>query len=482
MTIDARTQQHEGPLPVRTPQAGALRAGALGVVGMAVMVVGATAPLTAMASNISLSLAFGPGPGTIGVLVLVVAVLVVFTAGYVTLSRAVVNTGAYYAYVAHGLGRTAGAATASIATIAYNAATAGMAAATGYFADLGLAAYAGIDLPWWLLAALALTLTGALGLVGVSSAARATTVICAVQFALLAAFVVAVLLRRPEGFTAAPLAPSVVFSGGIGLALVTVLLAFSGYEATAAYCEEARDARRTVARATYLALLALGGVFLAATWAVTAAVPDVQELARQDPGGLVFGLFATYLGTWTGPVLAFVVAGSFLGATVAFHNMATRYLFALGRSGLLASGLARTHPRRRTPHVAVLTQLAVSAVLVTPFAVAGIDPLTGMFPAISGINSLAVVVLMTACCASVVVAASRGRVTGSRWATRIAPVVSGLALLGAGVLIVANYEGVTGSAAVWINVLPAVLVVGAAFGAWRQRRLGAPEPDVEVAP
>ena len=480
MTLDARVQQQD--VAPGTPRAGALRAGALGVGGMVVMVVGATAPLTAMASNISLSLAFGPGPGTIGVIVLVVAVLTVFTAGYVTLSRAVVNTGAYYAYVAHGLGRTAGAATASIATIAYNVATAGMAAATGYFTDLALGAYAGIDLPWWLYTAVALGLTGLLSVVGVSFAARATTVICAVQFALLAAFVVAVLVRRPEGFTAAPLSPGVVFGGGIGLALVTVLLAFSGYEATAAYCEEARDARRTVARATYLALLLLGGVFVAATWAVTAAVPDVQVLAQRDPGSLVFGLFATYLGAWTGPLLGFVVAASFLGATVAFHNMATRYMFALGRSGLLPSGLARTHPRLRTPHVGVVTQLVVSAVLVTPFAVAGIDPLVGLFPAIAGINALAVVVLMTSCCASVVVAGVRGRVTGSRWATRIAPVLAGSALLGAGVLIVGNYAEVTGSTAAWVNVLPAVLVVGAAYGAWAQRRIGAAALAVDDVP
>jgi amino acid transporter len=465
-------------LDPRTPQEPALRAGAIGVPGMVAMVVGATAPITALASNLSLSLAFGAGAATLVVIVGIVAVLTVFTAGYVVLSRAVVNTGAYYAYVAFGLGDRAGAATAVIATIAYNAAAAGMAAATGYFADLALTA-AGLDLPWWLYAAAAMVVTGLLGWTGVAVAARATTVISGVQFALLAALVMAVLVRGPAGPLADVAAPPELLGGGLGLSIVFVLLSFSGYEAAAAYCEEARDARRTVAVATYVALLLLGTVFLVGTAAVVAAVPDVRAAAQADPGSLVFRVFATYLGPWTGPVLGVVVAASFLGATVAFHSMATRYVFALGRAGLLPAALARTHPRRATPHVGVVTQVVTSAVVVAPFAVGGADPFVGLFPAISGVTSLAVIVLMSACCASVVRAAARGRVTGSAWATRVAPVVAGAALLTCGLLIVANYGDVTGSSSPWINVLPLLLAVGAGYGAYAQRRRAALDVRVD---
>jgi hypothetical protein len=77
---------------------------------------------------------------------------------------------------------------------------------------------------------------------------------------------------------------------------------------------------------------------------------------------------------------------------------------------------------------------------------------------------------MTACCASVVRAAALGLVTGSAWATRIAPVLAGAALLACGGLIVVNYPDVTGTSSPWINVLPLVLAVGAAYGALAQRR------------
>ncbi|TWF81761.1 amino acid permease-like protein [Pseudonocardia hierapolitana] len=356
MTLDPRKQQEPAPR--------ALRAGAIGVPGMVAMVVGATAPITALASNLSLSLAFGAEPATLFVIV---------------------------------------------------------------------------------------------GIVGV-------------QFALLASLVVAVLVRGPAGPVIDATAPAALLGGRLGLSVVFVLLSFSGYEAAAAYCEEARDARRTVAVATYLALLLLGVVFLVATAAVVAAVPDVRATAQADPGSLVFGVFATYLGAWTGPVLGFVVAASFLGATVAFHSMATRYMFALGRAGLLPAALARTHPTRATPHVGVAVQVVIGALLVVPFAIVGADPFVGLFPAISGVTSLAVIVLMTACCASVVRAAALGLVTGSAWATRIAPVLAGAALLACGGLIVANYPDVTGTSSPWINVLPLILAMGAAYGALAQRR------------
>ena len=66
---------------------------------MVFMVIACTAPLTAMASNVSLSLVAGAGVGTLGWLVAVGVLLAVFTSGYVALGRKVVSAGAYHAYV-----------------------------------------------------------------------------------------------------------------------------------------------------------------------------------------------------------------------------------------------------------------------------------------------------------------------------------------------------------------------------------------------
>jgi amino acid transporter len=54
---------------------------------------------------------------------------------------------------------------------------------------------------------------------------------------------------------------------------------------------------------------------------------------------------------------------------MAFHNTCARYLYSLGREGVLPAPLGRTHPTFKSPHVASTTQSVISAILVLIFAV-----------------------------------------------------------------------------------------------------------------
>jgi amino acid transporter len=447
------------------PAHGALRLGAIGVAGMVFMVIAATAPLTAMASNISLSLGIGAGVGTLGWLVAVGALLAVFTSGYIVLSRHVVNAGAYYAYIGYGLGRTIGSASAFVAGIAYNMATAAMIAAAGYFTDATMTTYLRVDLPWYVYALVAVVIVWALGYFGVSIASRVTTAICLAQFALLAALVVAVLLQRPDGYSLTGYTPAAMLHGNYALALVFCTLSFSGYEATAIYGEECKAPVSSIRKATYLALGLLLGVFVVATWSIVAAYDDVAAAAETDPGTLIMRAADQYLGAWSGLLISICLCFSFLAAAVAFHNMAARYHFSLGRAGLLPRRLARAHPKYGSPSTATNLQILLCLVILAPFVVAGMDPLINLFPAVSGVTSLAVVYLMSGCCLSVVIASLRGAAIGSMWSTRVAPVLAGLGLLTIGVIIVANYQAVTGSESQYIAFMPAILAVGAGYGA-----------------
>lgn len=465
MSVDA---QREGSVR------GTLRRGSIGVWGMVFMVVAATAPLTAMSSNFSLSLGLGAGVGTLGWVVALGLLLLVFTAGYLALARTVVSAGAYQAYVAHGLGAPAGTAIAFIAWIAYNMACAAMIAATGFFTDLAMSTYAGVDLPWWMYAALALGVVGLLGWFGVDMASRVTTVICVLQFGLLLALAIAVLVQRPGGFGVAAqgFSPTAMVTGGFAMTIVFVVLSFGSYEAAASYGEEAHAPGRKITIATCLSLALLVVVFLVSTWTLIAAFTDVQAEAAADPGALVITAADRYLGSFAGAVIAVVTAGSFLAASVAFHNLASRYSFALGRAGLLHAALARTHATRATPHLAVGLQIALNVAVLTPFAVAGLDPLSALFPAVSGVTSLALVTMMTACSISAVVASVRGTLAGSVFTTRVCPTVAAVALVGIGALILGHYEQVTGSASAVVACMPLLLVVGAGYGVVMSIRRG----------
>ncbi len=50
----------------------------------------------------------------------VAVILAVFAAGYVAMAQRIVNSGAFYSFISHGLGRPAGVGAALVALIAYN--------------------------------------------------------------------------------------------------------------------------------------------------------------------------------------------------------------------------------------------------------------------------------------------------------------------------------------------------------------------------
>ena len=84
-----------------------------------------------------------------------------------------------------------------------------------------------------------------------------------VETSLLMIFNVATLARSGHGGPAARgVSPSQVFSGSPGIALLFAVTCFIGFEATAIFGEEARDPRRTIPRATYLAIAFVGTLYV----------------------------------------------------------------------------------------------------------------------------------------------------------------------------------------------------------------------------
>ncbi|WP_238422015.1 APC family permease [Gordonia sp. 'Campus'] len=455
------------------PDTGHLKRNTIGAFGLTFMVVAVAAPLTAMASNLSLSLGFGVGAGTVGLLVVVALALTVFASAFVTLARYVTNAGAYYAFIGFGLGRAVGSGAAFVATTAYNMAAAGMAAATGYFLGLTIESMFDFEAPWYLYAAVVLVLTAWFGRRGVEVAKHLITVVSILQFVMLLVLAVAVAVQRPEGWSFDVFSPGAMLDGNVALTLAFCVLSFVGFEATAIYGEEARAARKSIKIATYASIALLVGVFVVATWSLVAAFDDVKAIAAEDPGALVFATADIYLGSWSGNLLSVLVTISFFAASVAFHNMAARYHFALGRAALLPSVLASVHPRWGTPTAAGAAQTGISVVVVAPFVIAGADPIVNLFPMVSGVTSISLTALMLGCCVSILVAARLGKLPRANvWAVLVAPIVSGLCLLVVLGVIIANYSDVTGSTELIVLLMPLLPIAAAVYGAVRQSRIG----------
>ncbi len=78
------------------------------------------------------------------------AVLSVFAVGFTLMSRHVRNAGAFYSYVQAGLGKVAGAGTASLALASYVVLLIALYALLGASAAAALDQYLGVDVAWWL--------------------------------------------------------------------------------------------------------------------------------------------------------------------------------------------------------------------------------------------------------------------------------------------------------------------------------------------
>jgi amino acid transporter len=442
--------------------------GSIGVAGIVFLVVAAAAPLTAIGGALPVMLAIGDGPGVPAAYLLVAVVLLVFSVGYAAMSRHVVDSGAFYSYVTAGLGRVTGTGAAGLALLTYTAVQAGIYGLAGATLDSLVVNYGGPHLAWWLWSGVLLALVAVLGYRNIEVGTRVLSLLLVLEVGIVAAVTVAVLVKGgAHGINLTSFTPDAFSSGSPGIGVMFAVASFIGFEATAIYGEEARDPKRTVPRATYLAVLLIGGFYALASWAVVLAVGtgEVQGAAAKNTSGLVFDIAARYLGGPASDVMQILLLTSLFAALLAFHNAIARYLFSLGRQGSAPALLGRTHDRHGSPHMGSFAQTASAVLVVTAFAVAGADPVLQLFTWMSGLATLGVLVLMILVGVAVVAFFARTRADTSPWRTRLAPALGTLGLCAVGWLVLDNFTTLIGGSGVLAHVFEALVVLAFAAGA-----------------
>src|SRR5262245_62969426 len=104
---------------VRVEEERGLARGSLGPAHIVFMIMAAVAPAGGAVAIIPLAIALGVGVGTPGMFVVVGLVLVLFAVGFTRMVPFVRNAGAFFSYIANGLGRPPGLAAAFVAASAY---------------------------------------------------------------------------------------------------------------------------------------------------------------------------------------------------------------------------------------------------------------------------------------------------------------------------------------------------------------------------
>jgi amino acid transporter len=467
---------------------------ALGVPDLVFFIVAASAPLTAVAGGQAATYLVTGNRAVAFMFIPLGIMLALFAVGYAAMSRYVANAGAFYSYIAQGIGKVQGVGAAFVALIAYNAMQIGIYGLFGVAFGAFMSGNLGIDLPWWLWCLVGGLIIAALGVLRVDLNARVLAVVLVLEVLVVVLFDAAVLANPgPEGLTAVGFNPAVAFGTAAGATLTFCVASFVGFESAAIYSEECRDPRRTVARATFVAVGLIAVFYALSSWLLgVAAGPGTMV----DPGAMVEAGYATggnpdpttvlfitgaeRLGAIWATVAALLFATSLFAALLSFHNAVARYIFALGREGVVPPAFARVHPTTGAPWIASLTQsvLALSVVLI--FALVGADPVLTLFTWLTNLGALGVLLLMTVASFAVVGYFRRHPEPElGRWSSTIAPGLAGVLLLVVLVLGVTNFNVlITGAIGAPIDtmtiVLPVILfgggIAGLVVGALLKRR------------
>lgn len=429
------------------------------------LVIAAAAPMAAMVGNIPLAVIFGNGAGVPAAFVIATVILLCFAIGYAAMSRRVVNTGAFYTYVARALGKPSGVAAAYVAVLAYGALTFGLAGAFGYYVSLVVESL-GVAIPWWQVALPGIAIIAVLGYRSVDLSAKVLGTLMVLEFAILIAYDLAIIAQRGiEAFPATSFSPGVVASGSLGIALMFAMFSFVGFESAALYGEETRDPERSIPRATYIAVGSIGIFYVLTSWVTigAAGAGTVQPQAAAAQGEFVFTLISQYGGAAMYDISAVLLCTSVLAGYLALHNAASRYLFALGRERVLPARLGRYHPQHFSPHVASIVVSVASVLVIGGFALAGADPFTTLVPALIGVGTLGIIALQAAASLAVV-AYFRQRDDRRLITCVIAPIIGFVGLTAVFAMALLNYPTLTGSTSIAVNSVPYALVAAAAAG------------------
>lgn len=446
----------------------------LGVLAVAFLIVAASAPLTVIAGGVTSSFAVTGVAGIpFGYIVLAV-VLAIFAIGYAAMSQFITDAGAFYSYIAQGIGRPTGVGASVLALIAYNVMQVGIYGMFGYQISSFIESKTGWASPWWLWVAICIAIVGIMGVNRVDLSAKVLGVLVALEFLVVIVFDIVSFAQPAEGVSVTPITPGALFVPGVGAVLAFGIAAFMGFESAAIYGEESKDPKRTIPRATFLAVCVIGVFYAVSSWALSLAIgPDkiTSGGISPDEAGppLFFNFVGEHLGVIWVDIMSILFITSLFASLVSFHNAVARYAFSLGREGVLPAALGTVRVRSGAPWAGSLLQTAIAVLVVLGFAIGelGWDPANGpyavltLFTWLTNLGAFGLVLLMVLVSAAVIGYFRRDARDVGVGSRIVAPVIALIALAVVWVLILLNWDVLLGQteSTPTTFILPAVLLV-----------------------
>lgn len=162
-------------------------------------------------------------------------------------------------------------------------------------------------------------------------------------------------LEEKEGRSFNPVTTS-LFDWRIFLSAAALLFSsFIGFDSIAQAGSEAKNPTRSLPKAILLAILTVGGFYFLFTAAVYHTVPWSFVAAEAMEKDITApGLLSYVLPAGLGVAILIGAAIALINDLPAMLLSVSRLMFAWAEDGIFPSSIARVHPRRHTPHIALL--------------------------------------------------------------------------------------------------------------------------------
>ncbi len=319
--------------------------------------------------------------GAVALVYLIATAAMALTAfSYAQMVQAVPRAGSVFAYANAGLGQTAGFIAGWMVSLDYL-----LIPAVAYlFSGIALHALMPSISPW-IFTSIAVTVTTALNLRGVKTAALVGLLVLVMEIAVLLIFIVAALIvLLKQGGAHDWLSPftgqgSFSFKGVLSAVSVAVL-SFLGFDAIASFAEENVGGSQQVAGALLFCLGLAGLLFIVQAYLATLLMHQSAVILAAQPkpilhGGLVFyKVVEVGIGHWLKHLVALSKAIGAAFAALAAQAAGGRLLFAMARSRRLPKILSTVDERSGVPWVALL----ITAVIAFLAAVAAAQSTQGL--------------------------------------------------------------------------------------------------------
>jgi amino acid transporter len=413
---------------------------------VAFMVIGLVAPATVVAGVVPTAYGVTQQNQIPAAFLVIMLIFLVFSVGFVKMASKIDNAGAFYSLIARGLGRPVGVAAGFIAVFTYTLLTVALYGGLGYAADANFTAWhAPWHFAWYVYSLIAFVIVVILGNFKITLTGAFVTILAILELLVVAALTIAGLAQPADGHVSlATLEPNSLVSGALSLGALWAVVGLGsvGFETGPVFSEGARARARTVKAVTFGVLILSGVIYAASSWAMAVHYGDsnVAKVGADNGPDTLFTMGPAFLAN-AGRVFFMT---SVIAALLAFQNTAARYLFSLGRDGVLPGFLGRPN-RHNTPAGASLLLSVVALGLIVFYAVEKLNPLTQFFFWLGTTGGLGVMLLLVLTSLAVIVFFLRHQFPDAGPVTTIvAPALAFIALGFMVVQIIRNFKNLLG--------------------------------------